>query len=242
MGNGRRAGSFHRSRPGPRRQPDLDPRAQRTPDRAQRAAVQLDGVARDNQPVTAARLPGARANVEKRAHQACPAIEHADRYLAATHAPRDGHGATSVLHGICNQIVERLRESHWIPVNARHTGAPIERDLPRSQGQRHVPSIHDPSRDVLEVDQLRCGADRAGGTPRATSRSLATESARSYPWSSASTRDRSDVPEGRSSRDSAAPIAVSAPRSSWSKGDGTQAADQAAAPEDLHRGGTCRGS
>ena len=42
------------------------PEPQRTPDVAQRAAVQLDGVACDDQTVTAARLPGARAHVEER--------------------------------------------------------------------------------------------------------------------------------------------------------------------------------
>ena len=153
-GDSRCAGRGHRSRIGPRREPDLDPRAEWTPDRTQGAAVQLHGVARDDQTMTAARLPGARANVEQRPHQARPTVEHADRDVAAAHAARDGHGATAVLDGIRNQIVERLCESHRIPVDERRAGAPVERHLPGSHRQRHVPSVHDTSRDVLKVDQL----------------------------------------------------------------------------------------
>ena len=85
--------------------------------------------------------------------QTRPAVEHADRDVAAARAARHGHGASAVLDGICDQVVECLCESHGISVHVCRAGAPVERNL-LSARQRHVPRVDDSSRDLVQIHQL----------------------------------------------------------------------------------------
>ena len=180
-GNGRRAGCAHRSRTAARRQADLDPRAERAPDPTQRAAVQLDGVACDDQTVTAARLPRARADIEERAASGRPrgrarrprrdsplmrpVTVTGPRPCSTAFATRLSSACVRRMAYPCTCVAPARQSRATWPGAARHATRSTRRRLvPRPPGGR-------PTR--------ACRTARTGKAPRAASRSLATSSARS---------------------------------------------------------------
>ena len=215
--------------------------AQRTPDRAQRAAVQLDGVARDNQPVTAARLPGARANVESGRIRPAPRSSTQTETWLPLMRPVTVTGPRPCSTAFATRLSSACVSRIGYPVNARHPARQSSatcrdpRDSDTFQASTTRPATS--SRSTNSRVRGRPGRGRHG-PPRGHWRPRAHDRIRG----AAPRRATARTFQERARAGTAQRRSRSARRAArGSKGDGTQAADQAAAPEDLHRGGTCRG-
>src|SRR5687768_9994400 len=109
---------------------------------------------RDHQAVTPRRPPRTGPDVVERAHQATPPVEHADGYEVAHDTPGDGDRPAAMLDGICNQVVERLGETHSVSVDSRPSGTPLERHRPAGCRCAGTPGLHDSAYETVEVDEL----------------------------------------------------------------------------------------